>query len=65
MNNCTPQTDDCRCQNAVMRSYKEMMATGCGEDEAYETAFRVFRYYHPEHAHHKADQIVSGWLKAA
>ncbi|MFP4313694.1 MAG: hypothetical protein ACLFR0_05135 [Alphaproteobacteria bacterium] len=49
------QPQDCKCYNAVMRTFKSM-----GDEPhnvALEAALRVYRYHHPED--HKADAFLT------
>lgn len=54
------QPADCKCYNAVMRTYKAMGAEP--DHVAMEAAQRVYRFHHPEDTKSDAHLTVERWI---
>lgn len=49
----------CRCRDAVVRAYKEMMANGCSHTDAHMVAARVYCYHHPGYPVDKVHRLIA------
>ena len=49
----------CRCRDAVVRAYKEMMASGCSHTDAHMVAARVYSYHHPGYPVDKVHRLIA------
>tara|TARA_B100001989_G_scaffold247920_2_gene220797 strand:- start:2223 stop:2447 length:225 start_codon:yes stop_codon:yes gene_type:complete len=54
----------CKCQGAVLRSYKGLIEAGQPEVNALEAAKIVYRHHHPEDSKECAGLIVERWVYA-
>ena len=53
---------DCRCRDAVLRTYDYLSDANFAESRAFNAALRVYRYHHPEIDAGHARHIVETWL---
>lgn len=49
----------CRCQDAVQRAYREMVASGASHADAHMVAARVYRYHHPGYPSEQVNRLVA------
>lgn len=56
------QTSSPNCRQAIGRAYARMIELGMGEEEAFATALRIYRHYHPEADRTVALDTVAAWL---
>jgi hypothetical protein len=57
---------DCRaCEEAVIRTYRELRESGQDEVSAFRSAVRVLALRHPERLREQHAAIVSRWLSEA
>ncbi|MCB9946322.1 MAG: hypothetical protein H6842_00685 [Rhodospirillaceae bacterium] len=52
----------CRCRDAVVRAYGEMLISGASERVALDVATRVYRYHHPGAGVRLAVDVVETWV---
>lgn len=58
---CDVNTKDCKCYNAVMRTY-ESLSANISPRIALEAAQRVYRHHHPEYPKMDAHLTVERWV---
>lgn len=49
----------CRCRDAVVRAYREMMASGASQTDAHMVAARVYSYHHPGYPADKVNRLIA------
>mgnify|MGYP006421036343 CR=1 FL=1 len=49
----------CRCRDAVVRAYKEMVANGASNTDAHLVAARVYSYHHPGYPVEKVHRLIA------
>lgn len=49
----------CRCREAVVRAYREMMASGASNTDAHMVAARVYSYHHPGYPADKVNRLIA------
>ena len=52
----------CRCRDAVVRAYSEMLTSGASRHVALDVATRVYRYHHPGAGQALAGDVVETWV---
>ena len=52
----------CRCRDAVVRAYSEMLTSGASQPVALDVAKRVYRYHHPGAGVQLAGDVVETWV---
>ncbi len=52
----------CRCREAVVRAYSEMLTSGACPQVALDVATRVYRYHHPGAGVQLAGDVVETWV---
>lgn len=55
---------DCKCQNAVLNAYKNLLSAGLPKVHALEAAKIVYAHHHPEDAADVAALTVERWVNA-
>jgi hypothetical protein len=55
---------DCKCQNAVLSAYKNLLSAGMPEPRALEAAKIVYGHHHPEDPADQAGLTVERWINA-
>ena len=55
-------TEDCACKAIVTRAYRELMAGGYRDDDAFRSAVTVYRCRHPEASRQEAPFMVAKWI---
>lgn len=49
----------CRCRDAVVRAYREMMQSGASHTDAHMVAARVYSYHHPGYPMDKVNRLIA------
>ncbi|RDD61206.1 hypothetical protein [Ferruginivarius sediminum] len=49
----------CKCRDAVVRSYREMLASGASHTDAHMVAARVYSYHHPGYPADKVNRLIA------
>lgn len=55
--------DGCECYAAVTRVYRELRERDVSDAAAFDTATRVYLFYHPEEAGKEAPHRVAQWIE--
>jgi len=49
----------CKCRDAVVRCYREMMEKGASHTDAHLVAARVYSYHHPGQPAHQVNRLIT------
>ena len=52
----------CVCRAIVTRTYREMIAKGCDDGDAFRSAVTVYQLRHPEVTKDDAPYVVAEWI---
>ncbi len=52
----------CVCRGIVTRTYREMVARGCEDGQAFRSAVMVYQLRHPEVTSDDAPYVVAEWI---
>lgn len=55
-------TQDCVCKAVVLRTYRELIAGGYRDEDAFRSAVTLYRCRHPEAKRQEAPYVVAQWV---
>lgn len=52
----------CKCKPAALKAYNGMLSSGAAEKEAFDAAYRIYRYHHPLDTKEDSHLTVERWI---